>query len=189
MANEKQTEAEKNATKVVTSKVRFSYAHVWEPAGMADGSGVPKYSVSIIIPKKDTALIAKIKAAVEAAKEQGKAKKFGGKLPATLKLPLRDGDIDRPDDAAYKDSFFITASSKTRPGIVDAARNEILTQSEFYSGCYGKASINFYAFNTSGSKGIACGLNNLQKLEDGEPLAGRSSAEDDFAEEDDNMLG
>ena len=172
-------------TKVVTGKVRFSYLHAWEPSAVEEGQE-KKYSVSLIIPKSDKDTINKIKKAIEAAKEAGKAK-FGGKIPANLKLPLRDGDIDRPEDENYEDCYFINANCKTKPGLVDKNVNPIMDQDELYSGCYGRASITFYAFNTSGNKGIACGLNNLQKLEDGEPLGGRSSAESDFgkAEEDD----
>lgn len=173
-----------NSTKVVTGKVRFSYANVYEPKSI-NGSD-PKYSVSLIIPKSDKKTLAEIKSAIEQAKKDG-ISKFGGKVPANLKLPLRDGDVDRADDEAYKDSYFINANSKDKPGIVDKNINPILDQTEFYSGCYGRASINFYAFNQNGNKGIACGLQNLQKLSDGEPLSGRSRAEDDFstAEEDD----
>lgn len=169
-------------TKVVTGMVRFSYANVWEPKSI-NGSD-EKYSVSLIIPKTDKKTIAQIEAAIEAAKQEGKAK-FGGKIPANLKLPLRDGDIDRPEDEAYKNAYFINANSKERPGIVDRSVKPILDQSEFYSGCYGRASIKFYAFNQNGNKGIACGLQNLQMLLDGEPLSGRSRAEDDFATFDD----
>lgn len=175
-----------NKTKVVTGVVRFSYANVWEPKSI-NGSD-EKYSVSLIIPKTDKKTIIQIEAAVEAAKQEGKAK-FGGKIPANLKLPLRDGDLDRSEDEAYKNSYFINANSKERPGIVDKSVKPILDQSEFYSGCYGRASIAFYAFNQNGNKGIACGLQNLQKLMDGEPLSSRSRAEDDFATfEDEDFL-
>lgn len=173
---------ENNKTKVVTGMVRFSYANVWEPKSI-NGSD-EKYSVSLIIPKTDKKTIAQIEAAVEAAKQEGKAK-FGGKIPANLKLPLRDGDIDRPEDEAYKNSYFVNANSKERPGIVDNSVKPILDQSEFYSGCYGRASITLYAFNQNGNKGVAVGLQNLQKLLDGEPLSARSRAEDDFATFDD----
>lgn len=173
---------ENNKTKVVTGMVRFSYANVWEPKSI-NGSD-EKYSVSLIIPKTDKKTIAQIEAAVEAAKQEGKAK-FGGKIPANLKLPLRDGDIDRPEDEAYKNSYFVNANSKERPGIVDSSVKPILDQSEFYSRCYGRASITLYTFNQNGNKGVAVGLQNLQKLLDGEPLSRRSRAEDDFATFDD----
>ncbi len=164
-------------SKVVTGKVRFSYANVWQ-AKSINGSE-EKYSVSLIIPKSDAKTIEEIQVAMEEAKQEGIAK-FGGKIPANLKLPLRDGDVDRPDDEAYQGCYFINANSKDKPQIVDKKVKPILDQNEFYSGCYGRASINFYAFNQNGNKGIACGLGNLQKLEDGEPLSGHSRAEDDF---------
>lgn len=170
-----------NPTKVVTNEVRFSYAHVWEPESI-DG-GDKKYSVSILIRKNDIETLNKIKGAVQAALESGKQKLAGanGQVnTATLKLPLRDGDVERSDDPAYVGHYFFNASSKNQPGIVDANVQRIMKQSEFYSGCYGRASVNFYAFNAKGNKGIAAGLNNVQKLRDGEPLAGGSSPDEDF---------
>lgn len=172
-----------NSTKVVTGKVRFCYVNVFEPTAMNEGD-TPKYNICILIPKSDTATIDKIKKAIEAAKEAGKAKLAdkNGRIPANLKLPLRDGDEERPDDPAFEDHYFINANSMRQPSIVDRSLNPIMGRDEFYSGCYGRASINFYAFNVS-SKGIAAGLNNLQKLEDGEMLAGGSTAEEDFGGE------
>lgn len=172
-----------NSTKVVTGKVRFCYTNVFEPTAMNEGDAL-KYSICILIPKSDTATIDKIKKAIEAAKEVGKAKLTdkNGRIPANLKLPLRDGDEERPDDPAFENCYFINANSVRRPSIVDHSLNPIMSKDEFYSGCYGRASINFYAFNIS-SKGIAAGLNNLQKLEDGEMLAGGSTAEEDFGGE------
>ena len=172
-----------NSTKVVTGRVRFSYANVFEPKSVNGGD--EKYSVSLIIPKSDKKTISDIKSAIEQAKKDG-ATKFGGKAPANLKLPLRDGDVDRADDETYKDSYFVNANSKDRPGVVDKNVKAILDQTEFYSGCYGRASITFYAFNQNGSRGVACYLQNLQKLADGEPLSGRSRAEDDFTTADDD---
>ena len=176
-------------TKAVTGKARFSYANVWEPKSINDGE--EKYSVSLIIPKGDKKTIKDIEKAVEAAKKAGMPK-FGGKIPSNLKMPLRDGDIDREEDENYADSYFINANCKTKPGIVDKKGQPIIDSTEFYSGCYGYASITFYAFNSKGNKGIACGLNNLMKIEDGEPLGGRSRAEDDFADliddDDDDFL-
>ena len=176
------------STKVITGvNTRWSYANIREPKSI--NGGTPKYSVSLIIPKSDTATIDKINAAIQTAYEEGEAKlKGNGKsVPAlsAIKTPLRDGDLERPDDEAYKNSYFINANSTTAPGIVDADRQPILDMSEVYSGVYGRASITLYAFNSSGNRGIACGLNNLQKIRDGEPLGGRSRAEDDFATADD----
>lgn len=174
-------------TKVVTGKVRFCYAHVFEPTSVGEDETNKKYSISILIPKSDTKTIAKIEAAIEAAKVEGTAK-FGGKVPKNLKTPLRDGDEER-DDEVYAGHMFLTANSSMKPGIVDKDLNPILDKEEFYSGCYGRASLNFYAFNTAGNKGIACGLQNLQKLEDGERLAGiASSPEDDFGDDGEDMM-
>ena len=178
-----------NPTKVITGvNTRWSYVNAWEPKSI--NGGAPKYSVSLIIPKSDTKTIEKIQAAIQAAYEegQGKLKGNGKSVPAlsVLKTPLRDGDAERPDDEAYADSYFVNANSGTAPGIVDADRNPIIDRSEVYSGVYGRASINFYAFNSNGNKGIACGLNNLQKIRDGEPLGGKTRAEDDFVTEDDD---
>ena len=181
-----------NPTKVITGvNTRWSYANVWQPKSI--NGGAEKYSVSLIIPKSDTVTINKIKAAIQAAYEEGESKlKGNGKsVPplAALKTPLRDGDVERPDDPVYAGSYFINANSATAPGIVDADRQPILDRSEVYSGVYGRASISLYAFNSNGNKGIACGLNNLQKIRDGEPLGSKSRAEDDFAtEEDDDFL-
>ncbi len=181
----------KNPMKVITGpNTRWSYCNVWQPKSI--NGGTPKYSVSLIIPKSDTVTINKIKAAIEAAYKEGEAKLKGNgrSVPAlsVLKTPLRDGDAERPDDEAYANAYFVNANSATAPGIVDADRQPILDTSEVYSGVYGRASINFYAFNSNGNKGIACGLNNLQKIRDGEPLGGRSRAEDDFADEDEDFL-
>ena len=181
-----------NPCKVITGKnTRWSYANVWEPKAINGGS--PKYSVSLIIPKDDKVTVSKIKAAIEAAYKEGESKLKGNgrSVPplTAIKNPLRDGDIERPDDPAYANAYFVNANSATAPGIVDADCNEIITRSEVYSGVYGRASINFYAFNSNGNRGIACGLNHLQKFRDGEPLGGKASASSDFeTAEDDDFL-
>ncbi|MBP3404850.1 MAG: DUF2815 family protein [Kiritimatiellae bacterium] len=178
----------KTPTKVVTGIVRLSYANVWKAVAINDGK--PKFSVSLIIPKSDTKTVDAINAAIDAAIKEGAAK-FGGKIPnkAALKLPLRDGDVEREDDEAYKNSYFVNANSTTAPQIVDRSVQPILDRSEVYSGCYARVSINFYAFNSNGNRGIACGLGNIQKIRDGEPLSCRTSAADDFtAEGDEDFL-
>lgn len=180
-----------NPTKVITGPdTRWSYCNAWEPKAI--NGGTPKYSVSLIIPKSDTKTIEKVRAAIQAAYDegQGKLKGNGKSVPplSSIKTPLRDGDVERPDDEAYANAYFINANSASAPGIVDAACQPIIDTSEVYSGVYGRASINFYAFNSNGNKGIACGLNNLQKIRDGESLGGKSRAEDDFADLDDDFL-
>ena len=178
-----------NPTKVITGvNTRWSYANIWDPKSI--NGGTPKYSVSLIIPKSDTVTVNKIKAAIQAAYEEGESKLKGSSKVCppldAIKTPLRDGDKERPGDEAYANSYFINANSATAPGIVDSDRQPILDRSEVYSGVYGRASINLYAFNSNGNRGIACGLNNLQKIRDGEPLGGKASAESDFATDDDD---
>ena len=175
-------------TKVITGKnTRLSYFHGWEPTSI--NGGPERYSVSVLIPKDDKETVKAINDAIDAAIEEGIAK-FGGKKPkkAAIKLPLRDGDTEREDEA-YAGHWFINANSKTAPQIVDKAVKPILDRDEVYSGCYARVSLNFYAFNSNGNKGIACGIGNIQKIRDGESLGGRSSATDDFSiEEDDDFL-
>ena len=175
-----------NPCKVITGRQTvFAYLCVNEPRIHA-GGGAPKYSVSLIIPKSDTLTVEKVKAAIRAAYEEGLFRLRGSDWAAPalegLRSPLRDGDLERPGDPAYRDSWFINASSTHKPGVVDADRNKILDSSELYSGITGRASITFYAYNANGSRGIGCCLNNLQKLADGTPLGGHSRAEDDFAD-------
>lgn len=177
-----------NRTKIITGKnTRLSYFHGWEPTSI--NGGPERYSVSVLIPKDDKETVKAVNNAIDAAIEEGIAK-FGGKKPnkAAIKLPLRDGDTEREDEA-YAGHWFINANSKTAPQIVDKAVKPILDRDEVYSGCYARVSLNFYAFNSNGNKGIACGLGNIQKIRDGESLGGRSSAADDFSiEEDDDFL-
>jgi len=177
-------------TKVITGKVRLSYAHVFEPASV-DG-GDEKYSTAILIPKTDKETLRKIKEATDAAKELGKSK-WNGKIPANCKTPLRDGDSERPDDETYAGCYFLNASSKNKPGIAKPIGKgadgktkfqEITDTTEVYSGCYAKVSLNFYPFDTKGNKGVAAGLNNIVKVQDGDFLGGRSNVNDDFAGED-----
>ena len=180
--------ANSNRTKVITGKnTRLSYFHGWEPVSI--NSSPERYSVSVLIPKDDTETVNAINNAVNTAIEEGIGK-FGGKKPnkASLKLPLRDGDTERNDEA-YAGHWFINANSRTAPQIVDKAVKPILDRDEVYSGCYARVSLNFYAFNSNGNKGIACGLGNIQKIKDGEPLGGRCSGTDDFrTETDDDFL-
>ena len=185
MANQKNF----SATKMVIP-CRISFANIWEPKAINGGD--EKYSVSCLIPKSDKKTIARIQKAVEAAKEDGKTRKWGGKIPPNLKLPLRDGDIDRPDDENYEDCFFLNASSKDAPQVVDRKVNPILDPMMVYSGCYCNVSVNFYAFNANGNRGVAVGLGNIQFVRDGERLSGKASADADFdalEDDDEGVLG
>lgn len=188
-------------TSIITGVCRFSYVSIFEKKSI-DG-GTPQYSIALLIPKSDKGNVKKIKAAIQAAVESGLSTlgiKEASKLPKNFKTPLRDGDDEKPDDPAYEGHYFINAVTKNRrPGIVDKNRKEIIDPEVVYSGCYGRADINFYAFNVSGNKGVACGLNNIQKIKEGEPLSGVNNAEnafdddftfvDDDIEDDDDMLG
>ena len=166
-------------TKVIIP-CRISFANIWEPKSI--NGGEEKYSVALLIPKTDKATLTKIHKAIEAAKEDAKAKKWGGKIPTNLKLPLRDGDIDRPDDENYAGHMFVNATSKDAPQIVDRKVQPILDPMECGSGDYCNVSVNFYGFAASGNKGVAAGLGNIQKVKDGERLAGKASASSDFDE-------
>jgi hypothetical protein len=180
-----------NSTKVITGVCRASYTNLNTPKSI--NGGKEKYSVTPLISKSDIATIEEIKAATRAAYEVGKDKLRGsGKVVPpldTLKVPLRDGDVERPGDAAYANCFFLNANSYTKPGIIGRDGKEITDSSMIYSGIYCKFSLNFYAYNISGSKGIACGLGNVLYIKPGTPLGSRSSAFDDFRNEfDDDAL-
>lgn len=173
------------STKVITGKVRLSYVNVFE----VNDKG--KYSTAILIPKSDKATIDKIKAAVDAVKAEPKSSQiWGGKFLASFKTPLRDGDTDRDveKNPEYKGCYFVNCNSGQKPGVVDAQLNPIMDKSEVYSGCFARVSINFYAYGVDGNKGIAAGLNNVQKLADGDSLSGRARAEDDFTAVEDDFL-
>ena len=176
------------ATKVITGKARLSYVHIFQPQSIDDGD--EKYSTAILIPKSDKETLRKIKAAVEAAKELGKSK-WGGKIPANCKTPLRDGDEERPDDEAYAGHYFLNASSKNKPGIAKPIGKgadgktkfqEITDSTEVYSGCYARVSLNMYPFEVKGNRGVAAGLNNVVKVQDGDFLGGRANVQDEFAD-------
>ena len=174
-------------TKVVTGKVRFSFVNVFEPRAFGDNQ-TPKYSVMLMIPKSDVDTLKRMRTAIDAAAQKGLSTKFGGKLPPILKTTLKDADKDTDQDGEiFKDKwdytaghYIINVSSKNAPQVVDANRNPIDNPVELYSGCYGRASINFFAYNNNGNKGISAGLNNVQKLEDGESLGNFSTAAQDF---------
>lgn len=185
-----------NPTKIITGICRLSYANIWQAKSI--NGGTPKFSTSVLISKSDAVTISRVKKAIQAAYEEGEGKlKGNGKsVPplATLKTPMRDGDVERPDDPAYEGHWFVNANSGTAPGVVDINRQPIIDTSEIYSGVYARVSLSFYAFNSNGNKGIACGLQNIQKVRDGESLGGRTKAEDDFndgyqSDADDDFLG
>lgn len=176
--------ATRTETRVITNLVRFSYANVFEARAMKQGQD-PKYSVAVLIPKKDKETLNLIKQACEVAAD----KKFGSKKSGRLKMPLRDGDEEKPDDDAYVGCYFLNATSKTRPTIVDEGLSPIMSQDDFYSGCYGRIAINFFGYDVDGGKGVGCGIGNIQKLKDGDKLSGGQSAAADFGGGEDDFFG
>jgi hypothetical protein len=162
--------------KVTTPEFRVSFPAVFEPSGMQGQE--KKYSVTMLFDKKAQAtpeykaLVALIRHAVE--------EKFpdASKRPKGLKNPLRNGSEKEQD--GYADTMFCTARSKTKPGLVDAQLQAIISAEEFYPGCYARATVNAFYYDQAGNKGVGLGLQNIQKLRDGEPFSGRSKAEDDF---------
>lgn len=168
-------------TKVTTGKCLFSYVHVFVPTAMEEGQE-KKYNISILIPKKDKATVAAVKAAIENAKELGRTGKWNGKVPKNLKISFGDGDTDK-DDEVYAGHYYISAKSSKKPPVFDENNEEILDPDDFYSGCFGRACVNFYPYNV-GSNGIAAGLQSLKKLADGEPLGGSTGSAADFDDED-----
>lgn len=169
---------------MVLKNVRISYAHVWEPR---ESFGTMQYSCSILIPKDDPQ-VQIVMAEIDRLKKEY-ATSHNGKIPANFKNPLRDGDEERPDDPNYADCFFMNANSKKRaPEIVDLYKRPITDQSQVYSGCYVNISVSLYTFDQK-SKGVACGLNNIQKVKDGPRLGGATSANEDFqVEEPDSLI-
>lgn len=168
---------------LTTGKVRLSFCHVWQPQA-PQGGGDPKYSVTILIPKTDTATLNAIYAEMESTKQAGVSSQWGGVLPPIVKIPLYDGDGVRPSGEPFGPEchghMVMTASCKNQPSVVDTNIQPILNQSEIYSGCYARVNINFFAYNQAGNKGLGCGLNCIQKVGDGEPLAGGVSAQEAF---------
>lgn len=173
---------------MITPLVRFSYLNAFEPKPTP--SGELKYSVSCLLPKEDKAGIKAIQAAINEAVQKGlENNKFSQTHVKGLRLPFRDGDKEFEEGKRgpeYKGHFFFNASSKNRPGVVRAQKNSppvpIFEPDDFYSGCYGRADVNFFPYNQAGNRGIGVGLNNLLMIKDGERLDGRMKAEDAFAD-------
>lgn len=190
-----QTAAKGTPKNVVTTGLcRLSYAHLTQPHAVEAGQE-PQYSVCLLIPKSDTATLSKIKAAVEVAKQSGLKSKWQNKMPPNLRTPLRDGDDERGGDPAYAGHYFINARSKQKPKLVDRYLQELLDESQVYSGCYGRASLSFYPYNTAGNKGVGCGLQHVQKVRDGDPFGNIVRPEDafnddfDYGDDDIDFLG
>lgn len=169
-------------SKVVTGEVRFSYVTLDKPRASEEGAE-PKYSVVLLIPKSDTETVGKIKAAIAEAADAFRARNGQASMPANPMLPIHDGDGQKPNGGDYGDEckghYVMNASSKIRPMLRDANNDEMFDPTEIYSGCYGRAIINFYGYNNR-RKGVGCGLLGVQKKRDGEPLGGIRASADDF---------
>lgn len=179
-------EANVASTKFVTGKVRLAWAQVFEPNEHG------KYNVTVLVPKSDKETIAKLEKAIEAVKALPKSTQtWGGKFLAAFKVPMRDGDTEVDTDLKpeYKGHYFFSAATKMQPSVVDKQLNPILEKRDIYSGCYVRISVNLSSYNVDGGRGINAYLQNVQKLEDGEPLgSGGSKASDDFEVIDDDFL-
>jgi hypothetical protein len=167
----------KQKSNAMTPKFRAFYANVWEPRAMQEGKE-PFYSVMMVFDKEaqETQEFKNLKKmAMQAAKE-----KFGEKLPSNLRTPFRKGSEKLDTNGMEADFVFVNAKSKYQPGVVNQAAQDIIEKDEFYSGCYARATVTAYAYDVQGNKGVAFGLQNLQKLGDGEVLGGRKAAKDEF---------
>lgn len=173
-------------TKVLTGEVRLSYANLTAPRAVQQGQEA-KYSVTLLIPKTDTATKANIDSSIEAAAQDAQGKLWNGIRPPVLPVPIHDGDGVRENGTPYgpecKGCWVMTASTKNKPQVVHQSDvNTELAPQAIYSGMYARVTINFFGYLNAGKKGVGCGLGNVMKTRDGEPLAGGASAASDFAE-------
>lgn len=167
-----------NLTNVTTGKVRLSFVHLFKPYAFTPGQE-EKFSCTVLVPKTDTDTMARINAAIEAAKAKGVSDKWGGVQPPVIPTPVHDGDGVKPSDGMpfgpeCKGHWVFTASAKADypPEIVDLQGNPIINQSEIYSGVYARVNVTFFPYAFGGKKGIGCGLGPVQKYADGEALGG-----------------
>ncbi len=168
---------------ITTGKARASYVNVFTPQEPV-GGGEPKYSVTLLIPKTDVTTLNAIYAEIERAKQEGVSRVFNGTMPANVNLPIHDGDglkqNGEPFGEECRGCMVLRTSSKNQPTVVDINVQPILNSRDVYSGCYVRASVDFFAYNQGGNRGISCGLNAVQKIEDGEPLVSRVTAQEAF---------
>ena len=172
-------------TQVVTGECRLSFVHLNEPVAVKEGD-TPKYSLTAIIPKSDTKTIESIKAAIKAAAEAGAQKHFGGRVPTNVANTFKDGDNETNDMGdlqkekypEYANSYYIRLSTKFKPKILNANREEIIDPTEIYSGMYGRVSMTFFAYSGDGKRGVSACLNNVMKTRDGEPMGSQLSGDE-----------
>ena len=171
---------------ITLNNVRFSYCNLFQPkAPFNNPSGEPRYSTTILVPKSNAAAKAAIDQAIAQAIEEGVSGKWSGVRPPQPAICVHDGDGPRPSDgSAYGEEcrgcWVFTASSRDKPFVVDGQVQPIIDPTQVYSGMWGNVSVNFYAYNQAGKKGVGCGLNGVQKTRDDDPLSGRVTAQDAF---------
>ena len=186
-------EAAAGNTNLMTPEFRVAYANVFKPR-KNDLSGEDEYSINMLFaPGADLT-------ALKAAAREALVKKFGpdpSKWPTGLRNPFRDqAERQRKDangvpltgpngqpllqDGHVAGAIFLSCKSKQRPGLVDEAVQDIIQEHQFYSGCYARATVRPYYYDNKGNRGVAFGLQNIQKLRDGDPLGGRTTASQDF---------
>ena len=175
-----------DSTRVVTGpRTRLNYVTIVEPAGYYGST--PKYSLCLLIPKDDTETVDKINTAMRAAYElgQGKLKNTDGSIPPyeSIRSPLRDGDEERPNSAAFRNCYFLNAKSKYKPKVFNARNEEIFDPSFIKSGDYGRVSLNFFVYAAPGNKGLSAGLNNIKFIREGEPIGRRYDPAEEFGDD------
>lgn len=159
----------------VIVKGRMAFAHLNNPSNVDK-----KYGMTLIISKDDDQSVGRIKEAIECVKESSK-EKWGGYVPNNLKIPLHDGDIEKPEKAQFRNSFYLNAKCSDPPQIVDRNVEPIENRAEVYSGCFINVSLVFYGYNMSGNRGIGVWLGNIQKIKDGPRMAkNHIDARDEF---------
>lgn len=178
---------------VMTPRFKVSFPNVFRPGKAMQEGAEPKYGIAMLF-----ALGADL-SVLKAAANDAVIEKWGAdktKWPKNLRNPFRDQG--EKEFAGYEaGAIFMSATSKQRPGLVDASNQDIINEADFYAGCYARATVNAFCYDKAGNRGVSFGLNNVQKLDDGEPLGGRTRASDDFAsageamgkESTDNLFG
>lgn len=171
---------------VTINDVRFSYCNLFQPkAPFNNPQGEPKYSVTVLVPKTNTAAKAVIDNAISQAIDAGVSSKWNGVRPPQPSICVHDGDGPRPSDGSAfgeecKGCWVFTASTKQPPFVVDEYVQNIIDPTKVYSGMWGNVNVTFFAYNNAGKKGIGCGLNGVQKIRDGEALGGQITAQEAF---------
>lgn len=175
-----------NPAHILIPNARLSYCHLNQPrVNTQNPAEAPKYEVTLLIPKSDVQTKANIDAAIAAATAAAK-EKHGAAFPPLPKHTLKDGDGPQPSGVPHPPEcagcWVLPARSTDQPGVVDINRQPIIDPNQIYSGMYAHATVTFYGFSQPTNKGIACAIDNVMKIADGEPLGGgRVSAEEDFA--------